>query len=232
MYTIETKLVPQRTGADGPYPWYTPEQAKNYYGRYSRVGVTIHHWAKNGAGNHDGIVSFFMNRTNGSTNYVLSDNKITKMVQPDDVAWCSQAGNPTTISIEHQSDLGAEGYRKSGWLIAQLEKKYNRTLTLYPHKHWYNTACPGAIDLNRIRQEADKWKGDDMITVHQIIAAHRGFFFSDPPQSTIDYYLKKDVNTMLTDFAKSPERAKVEAQYKAGAGGDYKPLAPGKYVVS
>jgi hypothetical protein len=100
-------------------------------------------------------------------NYVLSDNKITKMVEPDNVAWTSQNGNATTISIEHQPTLGDEGYRKSGWLVCELEKKYGRRLTLYPHKHWFNTACPGTIDLNRIRAEADKWHngGEDMAVI-------------------------------------------------------------------
>lgn len=179
-YIIETKLVPQRRDAEGnPYPWYTPAQSNAYYAtKYAREGVTIHHWAQNGAANHDSVVDFFLQRTNGSTNYVLSDNKITKMVEPENVAWCSQSGNPTTISIEHQSDLGDEGYRKSGWLIYTLEKKYGRRLTLYPHKYWYNTACPGTINLDRIRQEADNWhKGgivlDDNGTMNMFLMALR-----------------------------------------------------------
>lgn len=138
--------------------YYTPTEARNYYGRYSREGITIHWWGDGtGASNHDNIVNFFLRRTDGSVNYVLSDNKITMMVSPDNVAWTSQSGNPTTISIEHQPTLGAEGYKKSGWLVSQLEERYGRRLTLYPHNHWYATACPGTIDINRIRAEADKW---------------------------------------------------------------------------
>ena len=138
--------------------YFTPGEAQNYYGRYSREGITIHWWGDGtGADNHDNIVNFFLRRTDGSVNYVLSDNKITLMVNPDDVAWCSQSGNATTISIEHQPTLGDEGYKKSGWLVNQMEQRYGRRLTLYPHNHWYGTACPGSIDINRIRNEADKW---------------------------------------------------------------------------
>ena len=139
--------------------YYTPAEAQAYYGRYSREGITIHWWGDgSGAANHDNIVNFFLRRTDGSVNYVLSDNKITLMVSPDNVAWTSQSGNATTISIEHQPTLGAEGYKKSGWLVDQLEQRYGRRLNLYPHNHWYATACPGSIDINRIRAEADKWR--------------------------------------------------------------------------
>lgn len=151
-YPLEIKIAPKSV-------WFTPDEASSYYGRYSREGVTIHWWGDGtGADNHDNIVNYFLRRTDGSVNYVLSDNKITLMVNPDNVAWTSQSGNATTISIEHQPTLGAEGYKKSGWLVNQLEQRYGRTLTLYPHNYWYSTACPGSIDLNRIRQEADKWQ--------------------------------------------------------------------------
>lgn len=150
-YPIEIKTASKAT-------YFTPDEARAYYGRYSREGITIHWWGDGtGASNHDNIVNFFLRRTDGSVNYVLSDNKITLMVSPDNVAWTSQSGNATTISIEHQPTLGAEGYKKSGWLVSQLEERYGRRLTLYPHKHWYATACPGTIDINRIRAEADKW---------------------------------------------------------------------------
>lgn len=151
-YGVEIKLAPKAV-------YHTPAEAQAYYGRYSREGITIHWWGDgSGASNHDNIVNFFLRRTDGSVNYVLSDNKITLMVSPDNVAWTSQSGNPTTVSIEHQPTLGDEGYKKSGWLVDQLEQRYGRRLTLYPHNHWYSTACPGSIDINRIRAEADKWR--------------------------------------------------------------------------
>jgi hypothetical protein len=151
MYDIEIKLA--KTSV-----YFTPSQARSYYGRYSRDGITVHWWGDGtGASNHDNIVNYFLRRTDGSVNYVLSDKKITLMVNPDNVAWTSQSGNPTTISIEHQPTLGAEGYKKSGWLVWQLEQRYGKRLALYPHKYWYATACPGTVSLDRIRQEADKW---------------------------------------------------------------------------
>lgn len=155
MYPIEVKLASKNA-------WFTPAESNNYYAaRYSREGITIHWWGDGtGADNHDNIVNYFLGQAQAgikSVNYVVSDNKITMMVDPDNVAWCSGPGNPTTISIEHQPTLGAEGYKKSGWLVWQLEKRYGHRMNLYPHNKWQQTSCPGTISLDRIRQEADKW---------------------------------------------------------------------------
>jgi hypothetical protein len=111
MYPIEFKIC-SKNG------WFTPSEAKSYYGRYDREGVTVHWWGNGqGADGHDGIVNYFLSQAQAgakSVNYVVSDNKITLMVGPDDVAWASQSGNPTTVSIEFQPTLGAEGYKKGG----------------------------------------------------------------------------------------------------------------------
>jgi len=153
-YPIEIKIC-SKNG------WHTPQEAKAYYGRYSREGITWHWWGDGtGADNHDNIVNYLGSKASagsGSVNYVLSDRKITLMVSPDNVAWTSQAGNPTTISVELQPTLGAEGYKKAGWLMWQLEQRYGRRLNYYGHNHWFATQCPGTIDMNRIRREADKW---------------------------------------------------------------------------
>ena len=157
-YPIEIKIV-SKNG------YHTPAEARAYYGRYSREGVTVHWWnspdqvAQSPAA-HDQIVNFITAgaaRGERSVNYVLSDYKITLLVNPDDVAWASQGGNPTTISVETDPHITAEGYKKWGWLVWQLEGRYGHRLSLYPHNHWFQTACPGNLDINRIRAEADKW---------------------------------------------------------------------------
>lgn len=153
-YPIEIRLASKNA-------WFTPDEAKRYYGRYSRQGISVHWWGGGEpASRHDGIVNYFLQQALAavkSVNYVVSDNKITMMVNPDQVAWCTQSGNPTTVSIEFQPTLGAEGYKKAGWLIEQLEQRYGHELQLYPHKFWFATSCPGTLSLDRMRQEANKW---------------------------------------------------------------------------
>ena len=159
MYTIEIKLA-HKNG------WHLPDEARRYYGRYSRDGVTVHYWNTPEAANaqkltHDGIVNYFLNQArlgNKSVNYVLSDSKITMLVNPDNVAWCSQSGNPVSISVETDPRIGPEGYKKWGWLLNELEGRYGKGLRLFPHNYWFATACPGNLDLGRIRAEADRWK--------------------------------------------------------------------------
>lgn len=143
--------------------WFTPAEARSYYGKYSRDGICVHWWGDGtGADNHDNIVRYMNGKGAAgqapTVNFVLSDNKITQCVDPDNVAWASGNGNATTISVETQPTLGDEGYKKWGWLVNQLEQRYGKTLPLYPHNYFMQTACPGTISLDRIRQEANKWK--------------------------------------------------------------------------
>lgn len=157
MYNIEIKIC-SKNG------WQTPDEARKYYGKYSRQGITWHWWGDPGLNPdsaHDNIVNYIAGkaqRGTGSVNYVLSNNKITLMVNPDNVAWASQNGNPTTISVELSPNLNAEGYKKAGWLAWQLKQRYNRDLQYYPHNYWFSTQCPGSISLDRIRQEQQKWE--------------------------------------------------------------------------
>src|SRR4051812_32297707 len=91
--------------------WFTPAESNGYYAaKYARNGITIHWWGGGeDASRHDSIVNYIAGQAQQgvkSVNYVLSDAKITMMVNPDNVAWCSQSGNPTTISIETEPQLG------------------------------------------------------------------------------------------------------------------------------
>jgi len=156
-YPIEIRLADKRG-------WHTPAEAKAFYKKYSRDGITIHWWNTPNLvkdSDHNNIANYILGkaqRAQGSVNYVLSNNKITLLVNPDNVAWASQNGNPTTVSVEFSPHLNAEGYKKAGWLINELEGRYGKVLKLYKHSFWFSTACPGTLDLNRMRAEADKWK--------------------------------------------------------------------------
>lgn len=207
-YGIEIKVA-AKSG------WDTPAQAKARYGRYSREGLTVHWWntpdkiAKN-SGSHDNIVNYILSKAVkgiGSVNYVLSDYKITMLVNPDNVAWASQSGNPTTVSVEFDPHLSNEGYKKAGWLIDQLEQRFGHRLNLHPHSKWYSTACPGTLDMNRMRVEADKWKS--------------GFYDTPPPaaQPKITYRriekriwltTKQPTNLWNLNFNKYPEAVSIK----------------------
>lgn len=147
--------------------FHTPDEARRYYGKYDRAGITVHWWNspdKAKDSDHDNIVNYILGKASrgiGSVNYVLSNAKITLLVNPDDVSWASQGGNPTTIAVEFSPHLNAEGYKKAGWLINELfntkDGRYRKAPRLWKHSDWYGTQCPGTLDLPRMLAEANKW---------------------------------------------------------------------------
>lgn len=150
-YQIETKLAPRKA-------YFDAAQSNAYYrDRYARKGYTIHWWGGNEQENkHDSIVSYFLAQGEAqvkSVNYVVSDAKITMMVPPEMVAWCSGPGNATTVSIECEPGLSDEGYKKLAWLIKSLQAKFPGSDAIYRHKDWMATACPGTIDIERIKRD-------------------------------------------------------------------------------
>lgn len=259
-YTIEDKRIPS-TG------YYTPEESRkpypNGYGKYAREGITIHWWNspdKVKDSDHDKIVEYIRSKLDkppekrGSVNYVVSNKKVTLMVDPDNVAWASQGGNPTTISIECSPHLNDEGYKRLGWLINQLDERYKRKLTLYPHSHWFTTECPGTLSLARMRREADAFKskkGVVMLTTNGLNVLFRFLFGRAPDAAAKRRYVGKmsfdqankdilgsDEYKTIQDKAKSGVLdvskhlpADIRKVYKSPATVKAKPLARGLYEV-
>lgn len=158
-YTVGIKIV-SKNG------YHTPAEARAYYKKYARDGITWHWWNTPNAvadthAAHNNIVNYITgkaSRGEGSVNYVASRFALDLLVNPDNVAWASQSGNPTTISVECSPHPSDAAYKLYGWLADQLEQRYGKTLKFYKHSDWFSTACPGTLDLSSIRQEADKWK--------------------------------------------------------------------------
>ncbi len=93
-----------------------------------------------------------------TVNYVASGSKLSLLINPDLVAWCSGNGNATTVSVECSPHFTDSFYKKLGWLHDQLEQRYNRTMAIYVHFEWQTGTECSPIVKKRIRQEADKWK--------------------------------------------------------------------------
>lgn len=209
-YSIETSIC-SKNG------WSYPSEAQSIWGvPYRRDGVTVHWWGGGEtADKHDGIVNYFMGQAqqgNKSVNYVVSDIKITKMVEPDNIAWCSGPGNPTTVSIEFQPTLSDEGYKRGGWLISELEKRYGKKLQLWPHNHWQQTSCPGTIDINRLRAEADKAAGEGSMEPSNegdVINLYRRLLRRDPEPGAAGPRIGKSFKQNFYEIGDSSEGTKV-----------------------
>lgn len=135
--------------------YMSPAQCQAYYGKPYRISeIQIHWWdSPTAKPTHDGIVSYGLRRAEGSVNYVASAGRVTKMVEENMCAITTQGGNPYGLKIEC-SPYGTDGdYQTIAWLVADIWKRYGR-LPLVPHKKYWNTACPGTLDLGRIEREA------------------------------------------------------------------------------
>jgi len=160
-YPIEIRLAPKQG-------FHTPAEAKKHYGRYSRDGVTIHWWNLPSLvtdADHDNITNYILGKAQrgiGSVGYVVSNKKITLVVNAKNVSWASQKGNPTTVAIECSPHLNAEGYKKLGWLINELFNPTNGLFRKKPgywkHSDWYETACPGTISMTKIKASVKRWE--------------------------------------------------------------------------
>lgn len=212
MYTIEQKLA-SKNG------WYTPAEARRYYGRYSRDGVTVHWWnTPEKAGTHAATVNYILGQAqkgNMSINYVVSDGKITQCVHPDNVAWHASSANPTTVGIEFDPRLKAEGYKKGGWLIWQLEKRYNKKLTMYAHNYWSGTQCPGTISMSKLREEANKWARGEYNPKPVPKAPAKASLTWSKLAKPVEYVANKPV-TNLWNFDSTTWNMKSVKQFKKG----------------
>lgn len=146
--------------------YHTPDGARRYYGKYDRSGVTYHWWNRPDRiadNEHDSIVNYMNgNAAKGAAptvNYVASGSKLTLCINPDNVAWTSSNGNPTTIGVECSPHFTESFYKKLGWLHDQLEQRYNRTLAIFVHFDWTPTEC-SPIVKQKIRDYANFWKAE------------------------------------------------------------------------
>lgn len=125
---------------------------------YGITSITIHWWGDPGTHpTFEGVVDTFVTgarRT--SAHYVAEAGRVACLVDPDDRAWacgdgigCRSGGNDKSISIECNPRQSDGDYQTVAELVSNLRAVYG-DLPLYPHKHWFNTACPGTYDLGRI----------------------------------------------------------------------------------
>lgn len=115
------------------------------------TSITIHHWGD--PGQQFDIVRDFLctNNTPTSAHYVVQDGLVACIVSPDDCAFHAgnAEGNTFSVGIECRPEATDGDYQTIGELVAFIRGIYG-DLPLFPHNHWYNTACPGDYDLNRI----------------------------------------------------------------------------------
>lgn len=110
-----------------------------------KIGATIHHWGSDGQDFDDVVDYLASNNARGSSaTFVLQEDRVACIVNPDDASW--HAGHPLgtarTIGIECRPEMTEGDLRTLGYLLEYLETIYG-SLTIYLHYNWVATACPG-----------------------------------------------------------------------------------------
>ncbi len=138
--------------------FYPASTVKSHYGRPRIItGITIHWWGDPAnKPTFDGTVAYLC-RANGNTSAheIIEAGRVDQIVDPKDAAWHagSAIGNATTIGLECNPRCSDEDYATIAERIRDLRVTYG-PLPLYPHSHWYATACPGNYDLARLDRMA------------------------------------------------------------------------------
>lgn len=178
-------------------------------------GVTIHHWG-DPANNPqaESVVNWLCNpAAQVSAHFVVTGTgrRVWQLVDDQNTAWHSGnwTGNQTTLGIECDPRARDEDYDVLAELIADLWRYYGEK-TLYPHKYWVATSCPGAYDLTRItrlvRQKIDGVVADPGLTA-KIQAAYRELLGREADNGGLNTYLNSgfDITRIRSEIKASPE---------------------------
>jgi len=115
------------------------------------TSITIHHWGLKGQ-QFDTVRDFLCtNDTPTSAHYVVQAGLVACIVSPDDCAFHAgnAEGNTFSVGIECRPEATDGDYATIAELIRDIRAIYG-DIPLYPHNHWFNTACPGDYDLGRL----------------------------------------------------------------------------------
>ena len=137
------------------YTYITKYTSPNQNARNRKIaGITCHWWGTPTGQNPEGIVSWLCDKRAGtSAHYVVSENTVWCIVDPDRRAW--HAGNSKAnhdqigIELDPNMSCRAATEKTAAALIADLRAVYGN-LPLSPHRRWTSTQCPGNWDLGRL----------------------------------------------------------------------------------
>lgn len=180
------------------------------------IKYIIIHWF--GVGTIDCAISSFQNPDRqASAHYLISDNRLVKMVEEENTAWhCGVFSvNQESIGIEHdanpEKELSEESYQTSGKLVKEICDRYGIPLDrehIKGHNEIVPTQCPGTIDIDRIIEIA---KGEYMTEEQDLdfcIKQREPMWRNTHPGEKMDEgYFKSECSGVLKDYKAGEEWA-------------------------
>lgn len=179
--------------------------AAGYFIRKPIDRIVIHH---NATTNKNVAINTWLatGAAQTSAHYEVADNEIIGIVGEQTAAWHSGDGamNARSIGIEHKDATGAPTwtisdatYASSAKLIADICKRYGfkpDATHVIPHSQVHATACPGGIDMNKLRSMAMAIYNGGKVT----------------PVSTAKSINKVDQVLNVGDYFKAPKAIRVD----------------------
>ena len=121
-------------------------------GREAKIDTIVLHWMAGTLASTD--ATFTGGAREASAHYGIEDAKVHQYVKDTDTAWHSgdRPTNHRSIGIEHSAAPGRPAttatIASSVALCVALCRKYGISPDrIYPHKKFYNTACPGTLPV-------------------------------------------------------------------------------------
>ena len=182
-----------RAMAAGSIPRAKIDRIVIHHNATTNKNVAINTWLANGA-------------AQTSAHYEVADNEIIGIVGEGTTAWHSgdYYMNARSIGIEHKNATGAPTwtiseatYTSSAKLVADIAKRYGfapDATHVIPHSQVHSTACPGGIDMNKLRSMAMKIYNGGSITSKS----------SNKPANKVDQVLN------VGDRFKAPKAIRVD----------------------
>jgi len=202
-------------------PNYTPaSQVPAVYGMPRSIDGVTYHWWGDPAQNPQFLnIINWLCRSNGnsSANLVGESGRVAWIIDAINASWHAgnARGNATTVGYECNPRLSAGDYQTMGEFHYTMEKAYKKTLAIWVHKQWSNTAC-SPIDKARIRSIADGLHKQDVtpapvwvrMDVPRVMVAAQDLYVMNldngKPQgdkikagTKIDFNTKKTLNSVL-----------------------------------
>lgn len=198
---------------DKPITDYIPELSATghvTHQSFTKKSVTMHH--NGGVLSMAGVLSTWKTRAASAHFDVDLNGNIAQFVKVTEYAWAtgSTQGNEESISIEMSNSANggdwpvsdatlASATRLAGWLFANVIKARPSTDNFFPHKHWFNTDCPGPYVSGKFAS-----------LLSDVIAAYESFAGGTktaPPSSGKETIAQVAAEVIAGKWGNNPERA-------------------------
>lgn len=139
--------------------YFTPAQTLDWYKRGRNIQTIVIHWwnTPEKAGTFDQTINYLKQANDTSIHFIVSDTRITQMVNLNNTAFHAMGANPISVGIEVDPKVPGRTYETTGALVRFIREILNSDLPLSKHSDHVSTSCPGTLNVGLI----ESWARDE-----------------------------------------------------------------------